>query len=114
MSIHSETFEMLDGLNHLAIAKNQFELSIATGNPTSGGKKAIRAWINKINWIIDDLRSFLPLKDVRAIDVVLDPEITLQMTNIKQMVLELPIHKRNEVERYIETVHRVYKQTKAA
>jgi hypothetical protein len=41
---------------------------------------------------------------------MLDPEVTLQMQNINDMCAELPKGIRNQVENYIEGLHRVYKQ----
>ena len=41
---------------------------------------------------------------------MLDSEVTLQMRNINDMCAELPKGIRDQVEKYIESYHKVYKQ----
>jgi 2-phospho-L-lactate guanylyltransferase (CobY/MobA/RfbA family) len=91
-------------------AKESLEVLLKSNNLKFGAKAFVMKLLNRLNANITALRLLLPADDLKILDEqMLDPEVSAQMDNIKSMLADLPKLKRDEIERYIECQHRVYK-----
>jgi len=76
---------------------------INDGNVVGSSKAFIRTLLNRIEVNVRDLRLLLPSEDIEIIDRdMLDSNVVLQFQNINDMLSELPIEDRDDIENYIE------------
>jgi hypothetical protein len=81
------------------------------GNVRYEAKEFVKGLKRRVDANITSLKVLVPREVFEVLEKeMLDPEVTLQMQNINDMCAELPKGIRDQVENYIEGVHKVYKQ----
>jgi hypothetical protein len=82
-----------------------------SGNVKYEAKEFVKGLKRRVDANITALKVLVPREVFEVLEKeMLDPEVTLQMQNINDMCAELPKGIRDQVENYIEGLHRVYKQ----
>lgn len=111
MQISKETYDLFYAMSYMVNSKGCLETILYSGRAKYDSKKFINKLLNRLQVNINDIRTLLPPSDTKIIDEqMLDAEVCLQVENIRAMIADLPKAKRDEIERYIEVQHRVYKQ----
>lgn len=106
-----ETYDLFYAMAYMVNSKGCLETIVESGKVKSQSKHFINSLLNRLTVNIRDIRLLLPASETKILDEqMLDPEICLQVENIRSMIADLPKAKRDEIERYIEVQHKVYKQ----
>ena len=109
--ISKETYDLFYAYENMVNAEQHLSLIIGSGEVAYRSKELIKTLKRRIDVNIRDLKLILPPADAKILqDQMLDSEVTLQMRNINDMCAELPKGIRDQVEKYIESYHKVYKQ----
>lgn len=97
--------------NELELVRTIKGKEIEGGNVRYEAKEFVKGLKRRVDANITALKVLVPREVFEVLEKeMLDPEITLQMQNISDMCAELPKGIRNQVENYIEGLHKVYKQ----
>jgi hypothetical protein len=84
---------------------------IKSGNVKYEAKEFVKGLKRRVDANITSLKVLVPREVFEVLEKeMLDPEVTLQMQNINDMCAELPKGIRDQVENYIDGLHKVYKQ----
>jgi hypothetical protein len=111
MQISKETYNLFYAFAQQVNAKESLEVIHNSKEVAYNSKNFVNKQLTRLNANIRDLRLLLPEQDMKVLDKeMLDNEVTLQVENIRAMIADLPKAKRDEIERYIEVQHKVYKQ----
>lgn len=97
------TYELFHAMRFMECSKLHLYSLINDGNVVGSSKAFIRTLLNRIEVNVRDLRLLLPSEDIEIIDRdMLDSNVVLQFQNINDMLSELPIEDRDDIENYIE------------
>jgi hypothetical protein len=111
LNISKETFNFFHAYRHTVNAELFLSDIIKSGNVQYEAKNMVRALKRRIDANITGLRLLLPAEVTKVLDKeMLDPEVTMQIDNINNMLAELPKAIRDQMENHIEGYHKVYKQ----
>ena|SRR5690348_11512699 len=111
MNISKETFNFFHAYKNHVNAEMHLSNIIKSGNVKYDAKEFVKGLKRRVDANITALKVLLPHEVFEVLEKeMLDPEVTMQMQNINDMCAELPKGIRDQVENYIEGLHRVYKQ----
>jgi len=111
MQISKETYDLFHAYKHMVNAELHLSLVINSVKIGGNAKNLVNTLKTRIDVNVRDLKLLLPAGDAKILqEEMLDSEVTLQMQNINNMCAELPKAIRDQVENYIESYHKVYKQ----
>src|SRR6185312_4342889 len=110
MQISKETFNFFHAYRNHVNAEMHLADILESGNVKYDAKDFVKGLKRRVDANITALKVLLPHEVFDVLNKeMLDPEVTLQMQNINDMCAELPKGIRDQVEKYIESYHKVYK-----
>lgn len=105
------TFNLFHAYRHMVNAQLHLEDALRGVGLRMEAKQYIKTMKTRIDVNVNGLRLKLPDETRKKFEEnLLDPEVTLQMQNIDDMLAELPKPIRDQAESYISQLHKVYKQ----
>jgi len=111
MNISKETFNFFHAYKNHVNAEMHLSDILKGGNVKYEAKEFVKGLKRRVDANITSLKVLVPREVFEVLEKgMLDPEVTLQMQNINDMCAELPKGIRDQVENYIEGLHKVYKQ----
>ena len=111
MQISKETYDLFYAYKNTVNAQSHLSRILESKKVGGKAKNFLTMIQTRLKVNIRDLRLLLPAAEAKIIDEqMLDTEVTMQMQNINDMCAELPKAIRDQVENYIESYHKVYKQ----
>ena len=111
MTISKETYDLFHAYKCMVNAELHLSLVLNSGKVGFEAKNFVKGLKNRIDVNVKSLKSILPPEESKIIqDQMLNEEVTMQMQNINDMCADLPKAIRDQVENYIESYHKVYKQ----
>ena len=109
--ISKETFNFFHAYRNHVNAEMHLSNIVKSGNVKYDAKEFVKGLKRRVDANITALKVLVPREVFEVLEKeMLDPEVTMQMQNINDMCAELPKGIRDQVENYIEGLHRVYKQ----
>jgi hypothetical protein len=108
--ISKETFNFFHAYKNHVNAEMHLSNIIKSGNVKYDAKEFIKGLKRRVDANITALKVLVPREVFEVLEKeMLDPEVTMQMQNINDLCADLPKGIRDQVENYIEGLHKVYK-----
>lgn len=103
--IGTETYELGKSLVEIGNAKLRLEYIVKTGQAGNGAKQMIKGWINRLNFIENDLRHRLSPEQLHVMTSQLMNDEDRQQTDaVMGMFINLPKHVRDMIEQKVEDI----------
>ena len=109
--LEHSSYDLFYGYSYLNLARNCFHRIVKTKNKLPFMKQLMHNQVTKMDGMINNLKVYLNPEDIRTMEEgMLNEDVNLRLDNIKNLVVDLPEDKQEEIEKYIELQHRIYRQ----
>jgi len=106
----ASSYDLFYGYSYLNLSKSCFTRILKSNNKIPFMKQLIRNQLIKIDYVINNLKTYLSPSEIKTMEKgMLNEDMGLRLDNIRNMLLDLPEEKQEEIENYIEEQHRKHK-----